>query len=325
MVAIAMEKCVADYLLVEIEDEIAERQDSMFNARTTNECSWSKWGECSESCGNGFMERVRINTAGQSGKEKCNGLPKETKRCQIRNNNCEDVIKKRNSNVDIAFMMDATGSMGSNIKRVKNEINNIVARVHSEFEDAVIRVAFVAYRDYGDRSKHFEIFDFTENITLFTDFLDGVRADGGGDGPEDVLGAIDKTIKLTWKAANRIFYQCGDWPPRGFCNPGGSCTLTSNDTAGPQAPELFRQINENCLKYNVMQISSEQNYMVQQFEKIAAPYEGDERFHVYDMTDGSLDFDTVSDSILESIRNQLKATNDYLNNPGSVPNRCIKL
>ena len=106
-------------------------------------------------------------------------------------------------------MMDATGSMGSNIKRVKNEINNIVARVHSEFEDAVIRVAFVAYRDYGDRSKHFEIFDFTENITLFTDFLDGVRADGGGDGPEDVLGAIDKTIKLTWKAANRIFYQCG--------------------------------------------------------------------------------------------------------------------
>merc|ERR1712136_483514 len=56
MVAIAMEKCVAKYLLVEIEDEIAERKDSMFNARATNDCS--KWSECSESCGYGFMQRV---------------------------------------------------------------------------------------------------------------------------------------------------------------------------------------------------------------------------------------------------------------------------
>jgi len=105
MVAIAMEKCVAEYLLVEIEDgpkpmpkpkpemepkpipkeEIAEGGGSMFNSRTTNECSWSKWSECSESCGNGFVERVCTNTAGKSGK----GLHKETKRCQIRDNNCE--------------------------------------------------------------------------------------------------------------------------------------------------------------------------------------------------------------------------------------------
>jgi len=84
MVAIAMEKCVAKYLLVEIEDEIAERKDSMFNARATKDCS--KWSECSESCGYGFMVRV------------CGGLPKERKSCQVRKNNCEDSDYKYKSN-----------------------------------------------------------------------------------------------------------------------------------------------------------------------------------------------------------------------------------
>ena len=64
----------------------------MFNALTTNECSkWGEWGQCSESCGNGFMERVCTNTAGQSGKESSISVPKETKRCQIRKNNCEPI------------------------------------------------------------------------------------------------------------------------------------------------------------------------------------------------------------------------------------------
>jgi len=87
MVAIAMEKCVTKYLLVEIEDEIAERQGSMLNARTANVCrcrDWGKFGPCSESCGSGFTERICTNTTGH-----CNGLPKETVGCQMRTNNCE--------------------------------------------------------------------------------------------------------------------------------------------------------------------------------------------------------------------------------------------
>ena len=114
-----------------------------------------------------------------------------------------------NSNVDVAFMMDATGSMGKHITAVKDGINSIVSRIHDKFKKAKIRVAFVAYRDYGDGAKHFEILDFTENIEIFTNFVGGISATGGDDSPEDVLGAIDKTIKLSWKAANKIFYHAG--------------------------------------------------------------------------------------------------------------------
>ena len=114
-----------------------------------------------------------------------------------------------NSNVDVAFMMDATGSMGSYIEAVKNGINSIVSKIHKKFKNAKVRVAFVAYRDYGDGAKHFEILDFTESIEIFTNFVGGIVATGGGDSPEDVLGAIDKTIQLSWKAANKIFYHAG--------------------------------------------------------------------------------------------------------------------
>ena len=123
---------------------------------------------------------------------------------------------------------------------------------------------------------------------------------------------------------NQYMLSKGDWPPRGFCNPLRSCSPNANDVSGPQAKELFRDIDDKCLKYNVMQISSHQDYMVQQFRMIAAPFNGHERFHVYDMKAGFLNFETVGDSILESIEDQLKATNEYLNNPGSEPNRCIE-
>ena len=116
---------------------------------------------------------------------------------------------KKNSNVDVAFLIDATGSMGTYIKAVKDGINSIVSKINSRFKDAVVRVAFVAYRDYEGGAKHFEILDFTEDKKKFTNFVGGVTASGGGDAPEDVLGAIDKTINLNWTAINRFFYHAG--------------------------------------------------------------------------------------------------------------------
>ena len=39
--------------------------------------------------------------------------------------------------------------------------------------------------------------------------LGGVRAYRGGDIPEDVLGALDKTVNLNWEAANKLLFQIG--------------------------------------------------------------------------------------------------------------------
>ena len=105
--------------------------------------------------------------------------------------------------------MDSTSSMGSYITAVKDSIDDIVSRIHQIYKNATVRLAFVAYRDYGTKP-HFEILNFTESIPEFSEFVGNITAMGGGDTPEDVLGGINKTIHLNWKAANRIFYQIGE-------------------------------------------------------------------------------------------------------------------
>ena len=120
-------------------------------------------------------------------------------------------ILKKNADVDIAFMLDATSSMEENLEAVEQNIAQVVMKVKDTFSDIKVRVALVAYRDYSEASLHFEILDFTENVTNFIHFIRGVRAFYGGDIPEDVLGALDQTINLEWKAANKLFFQIGNF------------------------------------------------------------------------------------------------------------------
>ena len=99
--------------------------------------------------------------------------------------------------------------MQENLEAVEQNIADVVMKVKDTFFDIKVRVALVAYRDYSEADLHFEIMDFTENVTEFIHFISNVKAFYGGDIPEDVLGALDKTINLDWKAANKLFFQIG--------------------------------------------------------------------------------------------------------------------
>ncbi|HSD45165.1 MAG TPA: vWA domain-containing protein [Pyrinomonadaceae bacterium] len=118
--------------------------------------------------------------------------------------------------LEMVFVVDTTGSMSGLIDGAKQKIWGIVNDVMRESHSSV-RIGLVAYRDRGD--------EYLTQVLPLTDDLDKVyttlidyRADGGGDGPEDVRTALAEAVfKLNWspKAGDlaQVMFLVGDAPP----------------------------------------------------------------------------------------------------------------
>lgn len=128
-------------------------------------------------------------------------------------------------NVYLCFLLDVTCSMMKYITEVKNSIYTIIDKLTrptrrilsgSQQTAEKMHVSLVAYRDYGDRSR-FEILPFTDSIKEFHDFCDELRAEGGRDVAEDVLGGLNKAITLKWspEAATKVIFHIADAPAHG--------------------------------------------------------------------------------------------------------------
>jgi hypothetical protein len=116
--------------------------------------------------------------------------------------------------VDLAFLLDSTGSMGSYIEGVKKNIKAIVANIKTTNGNLRLRLAMVAYRDVSDRHRS-EVFPFSESVLEFESFVENLRATGGGDAPEDIAGAVQKVNELDWTHPTRLTFLITDAPCHG--------------------------------------------------------------------------------------------------------------
>jgi uncharacterized protein YegL len=118
--------------------------------------------------------------------------------------------------VEVAFVLDTTGSMEGLIEGAKKKIWSIATTIADANPDAELRMAIIAYRDRGDDYVT-KVFPLTEDIQdLYGDLL-RFKAEGGGDWPESVNEALDTAVtKLKWGQGakdTRIVFLVGDAPP----------------------------------------------------------------------------------------------------------------
>jgi hypothetical protein len=118
--------------------------------------------------------------------------------------------------VEVAFVLDTTGSMGPLIEGAKRKIWSIARSILEANPDAEVRMGLVAYRDIGDEYVTRK-FDLSTDIQGLYGELLALQARGGGDWPESVNEALDVAVtQLSWshdRRICRIIFLVGDAPP----------------------------------------------------------------------------------------------------------------
>ena len=101
--------------------------------------------------------------------------------------------------VDLVFIVDCTGSMGPYIKQAQKHIRTIAETVsRTAFS---VKLALVEYKDHPPQDRTFitRVHDFTLSLSDMKTWVDGMRASGGGDGPESVACALHEATKLSFR------------------------------------------------------------------------------------------------------------------------------
>ena len=120
-----------------------------------------------------------------------------------------------NDRVELSFIVDATGSMGDELEFLKDDLQDVIAKVKNENSQLKVYTSAVFYRDQGDEYVTRKS-DFTQDLNSTIGFIGQQKADGGGDFPEAVHTALNEAInQLQWStdAKTRIAFLLLDAPP----------------------------------------------------------------------------------------------------------------
>jgi Mg-chelatase subunit ChlD len=116
--------------------------------------------------------------------------------------------------LDLVFLVDATGSMGDEIAKLKGSMRAMSQQISQLPGQPDICYGLVAYRDRGDAYLT-RTHDFTDDLGAFQQMLARVQAGGGGDTPEALNEALHEVVhRLSWRTeAARMVVLVADAPP----------------------------------------------------------------------------------------------------------------
>lgn len=117
--------------------------------------------------------------------------------------------------LDVHFLIDATGSMADEIQQLKENMIAIAEQIAAMPSQPDVRFGMTVYRDRGDLFVS-RTFDFTPDVDRFVDELASIAADGGGDYPESLNEGLHDALRLPeWRGEDTIslVFLIADAPP----------------------------------------------------------------------------------------------------------------
>ena len=102
--------------------------------------------------------------------------------------------------LDLVFVMDATGSMRDELEDIQANLLGIIRILYRLAPS--LQVGFVAFKDRGDDYvvRSYDLRDMTRaNLRSIVNFVNELEASGGGDRPEPVDQALEESIAMNWR------------------------------------------------------------------------------------------------------------------------------
>ncbi|KAK9863369.1 hypothetical protein WJX84_011159 [Apatococcus fuscideae] len=178
--------------------------------------------------------------------------------------------------LDVAILMDMTGSMDEFVEAVRTKAAEIIASANDIHPQAVIRLALVGYRDYDDNLRsHVEFIDFVEkeDFGALKDFMEHLVAKGGDDWAEDIAGGLQAVGQLTWKSSTRLVVHFVDYPAHGRKYQEDRAhgdeqydRFPDGDPSGLLLEQLIQNLASNAIDYHMVELTGETDVMAKTFE-----------------------------------------------------------
>lgn len=116
--------------------------------------------------------------------------------------------------LDLAFVIDTTGSMADELRWITEELKSIVRSARRNSPGIDIRYGLIVYRDNGDNYV-VRNFGFTKSERQMQRWLRSQNASGGGDYPEAAAAALEAGVAMAWRRGKgkRLLFHIADAPP----------------------------------------------------------------------------------------------------------------
>ena len=168
----------------------------------------------------------------------------------------------RRSGLDVALVIDGTGSMKRIISDVKGKMRLLILAIHRLVPTT--RMAIVVF---GGRGEPIQVQPLTVSPDVLINFLENIRAQNGGAWQEDTLGSVRTAVdRLAWQPrAKKVIILVGDTPP--FA-----------DDKEPTLDEIRKLRAENGI-FNTVDVTYEehQRFLEEYYREIGLPPPKDNR------------------------------------------------
>ena len=162
---------------------------------------------------------------------------------KIKNILSDDTSKDKTNKFDVLFLIDATGSMSSYIRAAKEESKNIAEELRKLYPEMMFKYGYIFYRDPIDvKTDIHEIIDLTDNVNSLPEQIGKIKATGGGDSPEDWVGAYKMANEnISWRDGNKVIIH--------LCDAGAHGKLfTKSDKYPEEEAKLIQELEKCALK-----------------------------------------------------------------------------